>query len=265
MRRRGAPAAALLLFLLTTAACGGPPPEAGPSPSRTSAQGPQATFVSCGDDTAARRAHTQGNSTPPICSDDSSWNFIVPADEDPALRRRSEVFVSQGEDARIYHSGEYVHYSAVITGSLGEAADTTTDWHVLWQVLGRTDGEWKGPSMALLVADGRLALTGGNGHPQHEADRSYQWNRLITPYRDGTPYRVTIDAYLDAQDGWVTVQLDGETVLDRYRPRTAQGRQVGTIYPGQSELTERYGLYRGSDESPPTYAQMVEQDVVRDE
>ncbi|WP_168582205.1 heparin lyase I family protein [Gephyromycinifex aptenodytis] len=224
---------------------------------------PSVTYVSCGGEGDARRAHTQENGEPPICYG-SSWNFVLPADPTPAPRRRSEVFVSQGREPRTYRPGDEVHFAATITGFLGAAADTTTDWHVLWQVLGQTNGQWKGPSMALIVADGRLALSGGNGHPEHGEGNSYQWNRLITPYRDGTPYRIEIDSRLDAEDGWVTVRLDGETVLDRYRPRTAEGKRLGTVYPGQDELTERYGLYRGSDAKPPAYAQMVRQDVVEE-
>lgn len=263
MSRRGSFVAGAVALVLLSTACSAPAPEIKTEPDRTTSSGPQPAVVSCGGQADERRAHTQGNGKTPICHD-SSWDFILPADPQPAPRRRSEVFVSGGGQTRTYRPGDEVHYSAVITGYLGAAADTTTDWHVLWQLLGQTGDEWKGPSIALIVADGRLALSGGNGHPEHGPDRSYQWNRLIARYRDGTPYHIDIEARLDAKDGWVTVRLDGDTVLDRYRPRTADGQQLGTVYPGQGELTERFGLYRGSGSEPPTYVQMVRQDVINE-
>ena len=248
----GAVAALVLL-----AVCGGIAGEAEPAPQAE--PGPDFQFVEC--DGRRLQAYTQGTVKAPEC-DGQAWSFVLPGQGEAQSRRRSEVFALV--DDAPYRPGDTVRFETRVQARLGDAASSGQDWHVLWQIIGRTDGAWKGPVMSLVAADGALALAGGNGHPDHEPDGdvSLQWNRRLAPFEDGRSYHLVIESRLHPRNGWVTVQVDGETVLDRYEPRTRDGRRPGTLYPGQREVTQRFGLYRGTDGGePPAYSQEVRHDV----
>lgn len=215
---------------------------------------------------SAYKTHAWDGNQPLVGSD--QWDFVLPATKNPPDRRRSELWWALNRAAVSYGEGDVATYQAEVTAKLGPAAAERRQWHVLWQLLGTTDGQWKGPSIALVAADGQLRITGGNGHAAHNpsAGRVYNWSRDLAPFVDGRRYTVKIQDYLssDSSAGWVTVWVDGKKVVDRWRPTSRTGLRPGTFYRGSSEVYSRSGLYRGSDGvRPPTYTQSARHAKVR--
>ncbi|WP_168582212.1 heparin lyase I family protein [Gephyromycinifex aptenodytis] len=207
---------------------------------------------------SAYKTHAWDGQQPIVGAD--QWDFVLPATKSAPDRRRSELWWALDGAAVSYSEGDVATYQAEVTAKLGQAANERGQWHVLWQLLGTTNGQWKGPSIALTVADGQLRITGGNGHEGHNpgAGRVYSWANDLAPYVDGRTYQVKIQDYLssDPNSGWISVWVDGKKVLDRWRPTSRTGLRPGTFYPGSSEVYSRSGLYRGSDRTKtPTYQQ----------
>lgn len=182
------------------------------------------------------------------------WTFRLPAMSDPPSTRRSELWWSKNSATNItLHERDLLTYEGGVTAYLNGFGASNNDWHVLWQLHGTTNGVWSGPAMSLSVRDGQLLLTGGSGHPQHSRQTYYQWFKKLAPYRDGRTYKFKIQTYLtpDSDSAWISVWIDGNQVLNKWRPVSAYGYRSGTLNPGQPEVAVRSGLYRGTDSGHP--------------
>ncbi len=210
----------------------------------------------------------QGVAVPATCTS-GSWLFTIPADATPMRVRRSEaVWTRPGRSATRFAAGSVVTYDASFVGNLGAAGQADGDWHVLWQLQGKTRRRgWVPPSMSLTVRHGELRIEGGHGHPRHNwATRSYWWHRSLGTYRDGRVYHVRIAVRLSPNPARsrVTATLNGVRKLTRWSPRSPEGYSAGTIYPDQAWVESRSGLYRGTENgSPPTFRQFVTLRVAR--
>lgn len=267
---RARPARLVTTVALMVALSGGAattlPSPASATP-RTASLSQGATHVSAPTSRfSAYKTHAWDGKQPVAGAD--HWSFVLPAASRPPAKRRSEVWWANNGAAVSYRAGAVATYEAEVTAVLGRAAFEQRQWHVLWQLLGTTNGQWKGPSIALTAADGQLRITGGNGHADHNpsAGRVYNWSRDLAPYVDGRTYRVKIQDYLssDPSRGWVSVWVNGKKVVNRWTPTSRTGQRPGTFYPGSSEVYSRSGLYRGSSGvRPPTYTQSARHAKIR--
>lgn len=196
-------------------------------------------------------------------SDSDNWLFDLPGSSRPENPRRSELWWTVYGDPATYVEGDVANYEADIIGDLGPAHNTAEDWHVIWQLHGATHGVWKGPAQTLTVANGKLRMTGGSGHPDHDpaAGRYYQWFKDLVPFQNNRSYAFRVQTYLSTKPelGWITVWMDGQKILDRWVPQSHTGLRPGTIMPGQPVLNNRSGLYRGTlpGRSAPSYRQWI--------
>lgn len=209
----------------------------------------------------AGTTHAWGGLEPRVIA--NGYHFELPATTTPDNPRRSELWWNVYGKPAAYREGDVANYSADFTADLGPAAATEADWHVVWQLHGPTNGIWKGPAQTLTVANGKLRMTGGSGHPDHDpaAGRYYQWFMDLVPFNNNTVYNVRIQTLLSTRpdDGWITAWVNGVKRLDRWRPQSHTGLRPGTIAPGQPELNNRSGLYHGTlpGGKVPTYRQWV--------
>lgn len=207
----------------------------------------------------------EGGAERPMCIN-GLWNFVVPGVDKPANPRRSELFVVQDGRPITGREGQTLHQEFDITPNLGPAGADDRQWHIVWQLHGPTNGEWKPPPVALRIRNGQLALTGGAGWPGHNwTTANHEWLQPLTPIRDGETYRVIVDVYLSADTGkaWVSGSVNGRRVVDRWHPVSRAGYRSGTIYPGQAAVASRIGLYRGSQgAAPPKTTQVITQRII---
>ncbi len=220
---------------------------------------------SCPGAHAARFGQVQGDASPPRC-DDGTWVFDLPATEHPAERRRSEIWLNRPGGA--YRSGDAAEIRLMLWASLGAAASTSGDWHVLWQLHGPTDGVWKGPAIALQVRQGGWFISGGTGDRAHGVGgRSTMWEHRLGAYADERWHSFTIAARLSHEpgQGFVAARLGDASFTGDYYPRTPQGLAMTTLPPGQAEVHPRIGLYRGTGGGAPApvYNQRVRAAVTR--
>lgn len=197
----------------------------------------------------------------PTCSDDV-WTFTIPARVAPASPRRTEIVWGLHHGTLDTGEGADLVFDADITAHLGDAGRSNDDWHVFWQIVGMTRGQWKGPDFQIGVRAGRLRLWGGAGHPAHDWNGpNYAWDRPLTEFVDGRAYHVRVEAHLSTDPGLgrLSAWVDGKQVVDDWVPKSPTGRLPGTIVPEQSDVHVRSGLYRGTDKPhlPPTYEQDV--------
>ncbi|MDO5627584.1 MAG: heparin lyase I family protein [Mobilicoccus sp.] len=208
----------------------------------------------------------EGDAEPPMCEGDT-WIFMAPGVRDATSPRRTEVFLAEDGSPVLGREGSVVVHDAEITLQLGPAGAGDHDWHVLWQLHGPTNGEWRPPPIGLRVRDGKLAVSGGAGAPGHNwRSANHEWARTLASVEDGVTYRVKVTVFLSADPakGWVTAEMDGQRVVDRWHPVSPAGFRTGTLYPGQAEVASRVGLYRGSQGAPPPeYTQVVAQKVIQ--
>lgn len=189
------------------------------------------------------------------------WNFVLPARSAPLSPRRSEMWVTvNSPNPPVLAPGRTVVFEADIVPVLGAAAASDHDWHVMLQLHGPTQRGWPGPVLGLTVRNGHWRLSGGAGHPNHDwSTNNMEWVKFLDPYVNGAKKHVRLEVLLSANPnvGYVTLDLDGRRVVDRFRPRT------GTWYPDQVSLGIKTGLYRGTDKDAngntyptiPTYTQ----------
>lgn len=212
----------------------------------------------------------QGISLFPVCND-GAWDFVIPANANPVIPRRTEAVWAWDGGLKRFHAGDTVNFHAVVTGKLGPVAQQDNDWHVVWQLQGLSDGKWVPPVMGFNIRHGKLRMGGGGGHPDHSyaADgHNYEWSVDLANYTDGQPYELQASVYLspDPALAWVSATVNGVPVLDHYRPRSKTGYMPATMYPSQPELTSRDGLYRGTQNNAPipTYEQSVRIDMIHE-
>lgn len=225
-----------------------------------SARRPQAAAVTSNAVYTAGTTHAWGGQEPRIIT--NGYHFELPATSRPDNPRRSELWWNVYGTPAAYREGDVANYCAEFRADLGRAAATDEDWHVIWQLHGATNGIWKGPAQTLTIANGKLRMTGGSGHPAHDPavpSRYYQWFKDLVPFTNNTVYRLRIQTFLstNASEGWITAWVNGAKLLDRWRPVSHTGLRPGTILPGQPEVNNRSGLYRGTlpGAKPPTYRQ----------
>lgn len=203
-------------------------------------------------------ALTQGDAKGPVC-DDGFWTADLPATHHPEATRRSELHLGAPGRPLVGTPGDTVVHDVQVRGRLGSAARDPGDWHVIWQLHGQTDGAWRPPPVVLRVRDGFISLSGGSGHTGQSWETSnYEWARALAPFEDDRTYHIRVVVKLSsvADRAWVSAQVDGRTVVDRWIPESSQGLRPGTMYPGQPRVNSRIGLYRGTNEgAPPTYEQ----------
>lgn len=190
------------------------------------------------------------------------WNFVVPAQNPAPTPRRTEIVWGLRHGTLDVGDGARLVFDADIIAHLGPAADSDRDWHVLWQLVGRTRGEWKAPDIQIGVRAGQLRVWGGASHAEHRwGGPDYSWVRPLGPYEDGRRYRVRLETRLstDPARSRISAWLDGRAVVTNWSPVSEQGLPPGTIVPEQSEVHVRSCLYRGTDApaQPPGYAQWV--------
>ncbi|MBK9102900.1 MAG: heparin lyase I family protein [Austwickia sp.] len=185
----------------------------------------------------------------------SSWFFRLPPMSTPPQNRRSELWWAKDGRELQFSEGHLVSYSADVAASLGPAASRPDDWHVLWQLISTTDGEWKGRAVTLDVSGGRLRLTGGTGNPAHDPNtgQNYHWVRDLAPFTNDRTYRIRLEVFLsrDPEYGWVSAWVDGQQVVEHWRPSSGQGYRAGTFFEGSAPLNIRSGLYRGTEGHGP--------------
>lgn len=210
------------------------------------------------------RVALQGRGDSPVCVE-GSWVFTVPAEEGGPSPDRTELFLTQDGGPLVGHEGETVVHDVDLTTHLGPAGASDRDWHVVWQLHGPTQGEWRPPPVGLRIRNGILAVSGGAGWPGHDwKNANHEWVRDLGRIEDGRTYHVRVEVFLssDPNGAWVSAVMNGHQVAHHWRPVSPDGYSVGTIYPGQPEVASRIGLYRGTQGGrAPDYDQVVVQKV----
>lgn len=216
----------------------------------------------CGDSRVAVQETVLAGGADPVRCDRDDWTFRIPASAHPGTPRRTEAV---WKDVPV---NGVLDFETYLTAHLGEGARLPGNWQVVWQLHGPVKGRWGPPAMGLSIDEGKLRIAGGNGHPDHSWEgHDYWWRRDLANFADGRVYRVRVQSRLstDPAKGWISVWVDGRQVLDHYKPTSRQGRHPGTVYPGQTPLASRTGLYRGSQPGAerPTDEQSVRMRIVR--
>ncbi|WP_168582232.1 heparin lyase I family protein [Gephyromycinifex aptenodytis] len=246
------------MFTAVLAGCAAPAPPPDPEPRPP-------LSLECTKTQDEVETVTENGASQPICVR-GAWVFIAPALENPQRMRRSEIFLRNGSEPVTGREGSVIVHDVELSVRLGESGASDDAWHVLWQLHGPTDGQWRPPPVALHVRNGRLGLSGGAGHPNHSwKQANHEWSKPLIPISDGETHRVRIVVVLssDPRKGSVSASVDGRSVLEQWRPRSPDGYTPGTLYPGQHQVSSRIGLYRGSQsETPPEYEQIVVQRVL---
>lgn len=245
----------LSLALASCVACGG----------NGAVDSPPVELFSCPEQWRSARTVVAGDAQAPICVE-GTWVFDAPARNDAPSVRRSEVFLADVAPQGIATAGSTVVFDSRITAVLGPSGTQDRAWHVVWQLQGPTQGEWRPPPVGLQIRDGRVYLGGGAGHPDHDWNRrNYEWRVDLGPFADDVTRRIRVEVTLspDVDRGVVSAWFDGTQILDHWKPVSPEGYHPGTLYPGQDAVAARIGLYRGSQgESPPDYRQTVTQRVL---
>lgn len=265
MRSAGIAATAFAVTALA-GACGG---SAATTPAQGTTTTDQLTALqgACPSTVRIAEVVARAGGRSPSCVD-GAWVFRIPADATPARVRRTEaIWTTVGFTRRRFPSGSLVRYDVYFVGSLGAAAQSDRNWHVLWQLQGRTRRGWVAPPVSLAVRDGRLWVEGGHGHPLHNwVSRNYWWRRPVARYSDGRVYHVQLTVRVSANPRVASVSavVNGAVRMQQYRPRSASGRYPGTMYSDQLPLESRSGLYRGTEAgAPPRATQTVSLRIVR--
>lgn len=213
----------------------------------------------------AEQTVVEGGAEPPMCAGDE-WIFALPATTEPPTPRRSEVLLTHDGQKVSGGEGDVIAHEVELSTRLGSAGASDDDWHVVWQLHGPTDGEWRPPPVGLRIRHGQLAVSGGAGWPGHDWNTAnHEWMRPLAQIEDGQTYRIRVLTHLssDPEKAWISATVDGRAIVDRWQPRAEAGFPVGTLYPGQEEVTSRIGLYRGTQGAPPPeYTQVVSQRVL---
>lgn len=239
----------------------GPPSGTAKAPIPTPGEPEEVPLPECPRTVGASMGIVQGKAAAPRC-DGELWVFELPAMAHPTDRRRSEIGVGRRK-GDTYRSGERISVAINFRAWLGQAADTRDDWQQVWQLHGPVAGEWRGPSVAAVVRQGSWYLSGGAGHPAHGVDgQDFFWEKRLGAFRDGEWHRIQVSVLLstDPDRGRISCQLDEGIAIPDFVPQSQQGLRPGTMPPGQSHVTCRVGLYRGTlnGSMPPRYRQAVE-------
>ncbi len=217
--------------------CGAPPPP-DPGPPATMPSTPGALSLN-----RVVRVHavdsSNGGRRPRYA--DGVLTVGVPANAAVAPYHRSAVEWADGiGDAVRLSEGDDVAIEFTIRPRLGAAATDPNLWAVFWQLDGPlNDDRWPSSPLALSVSRGTWKLGGGAGHPEGNRE---EFAPTVMPYRDGEETRWRFDLHIspDPAQARVTVWLNGERVVDSWRPRG------GTSYPGQRWLAVKNGLTVGA-------------------
>ncbi len=208
----------------------------------------------------AALAQNLGESAP-RCVDDT-WTFAIPAADPAFTPRRTEVAWGLRKGGFNLTEGSELTFEALVSARLGPAGTSDDDWHVFWQFVGTTAGEWRAPNFQIGVRHGKLRLWGGASHPDHKwTGPDFSWSRDLADFSDDRVYRVRVRALLstDPAMGTLDAWVDGAHLVQAWHPVSAQGLRPSTMVPEHADLHVRSGLYRGTDapHAPPTYAQSV--------
>ncbi len=144
--------------------------------------------------------------------------------------------------------------TATFTTSLDlDGAAGTGIWAVVWQLIGpEASGSWPGPPLALTISNDSWLIGGGEGHPEGSRESYIDTG---VPFADGRAVEWTIQVHLKRGGGAVNVWADGQQVVEGWSP------PAGTMYPNQSFVIMKNGLYTGGNGGDGARTTMVVSDA----
>ena len=133
-------------------------------------------------------------------------------------------------------------------------------WHTLYQLHGPTlKNAWPSPPITIAWQDGTYRVGGGVNVPTSTGGQVNHgtWYQPYAPAPENQWRTFKVETFLDGPGrGWVSVWIDGEPYLQRWKPR------AGTMYTdsgaySHKEISVKSGLYTGTNS--PTWSRWVEQ------